>query len=87
MYTHFASDTIAVLDASVGRQSSRKKWRGRGEVEGEVWAPLLLPSSHPIVPLTTNGGQRDMVISAKIARIHFSFSSLFHFLVYIIYLK
>lgn len=49
MYTHFASDTIAVLDASVGRESSRKKWRGRGEVEGEVWAPLLLPSSHPIV--------------------------------------
>lgn len=78
MYTHFASDTIAVLDASVGRESSRKKWRGRGEVDGEVWAPLLLPSSHPIV---------DMVISAKIARIHFSFSSLFHFLVYIIYLK
>lgn len=43
MYRPFASDIIAVLDAPLGGEFSQV------EREREVWAPLLLPSSHPLM--------------------------------------
>lgn len=75
-YRPFASDIRAVLDASLGRE------RKRVEARMSTSAPAIISSN--------DGGQRDTLladISAKLTRIHFSFLSLHHFLVYTMYLK